>query len=137
MECRHVCTQVSYLLEAEPIQATKSAGHHSGAKIRRTRIPGCAEDGRSQPGGFTIADCRLPIGAVPPTLAAPPMRFSRSGGGLWPVEMLIMKIDPEMCMKIMGAMAKRPLKSRTFTAELSRLCSKFAANCRFSVTIGT
>ncbi|MGA3169367.1 MAG: hypothetical protein ABSF14_24985, partial [Terriglobia bacterium] len=51
--------QVSHFLEAESIQATKSAGQNSGVRIRGTKIQGSC-GGRKIPacGGFTIVDCR-------------------------------------------------------------------------------
>ena len=40
MGCSHVRAQVSHLLEAQPVQATKSAGQNSGVRIRGTKIAG-------------------------------------------------------------------------------------------------
>jgi hypothetical protein len=72
--CSHVCAQVSCLLEAEPIQRTKSA--NSGDMMGRTSETHAKHE-RSQ--SATDLDCRLARRFI---LAAPERAFRGRKGGL-------------------------------------------------------
>jgi len=64
-----------------------------------------------------IYDCRLLIGEVPFIWRVSQVLFQC----LPPLEMLNMKIDPDMCMKTKEAMTKYPANYMPFTKKMHEL----------------